>query len=93
MKKISKPEPIEFEIEDCNGNTKILSCKTVTNEMYEKISQCYKEDKNAFVVNREQMAIIFGGVESDYLQFDQRQIKAVLNGFNEIMSGPIQPQD
>lgn len=97
MKKISRPKPIEFEIEDAYGNKAVLSCKSVTSAMYERITQTYnktgEEEKNIFLINREQMAIIFGGIESDYLNYDQRVIKQVLDGFNEEMRGPIQPQE
>lgn len=107
MKTFLNPEPFKVEVQNVKGEIKQLVAKNISSEGYEELTKILEgkiivenpdgtkteKSKSAFVMMREQMAFIFGGVEQDYKEYDNRIIRDVLNYFNVEMANPIKARE
>ena len=97
MDKILMPPPIEYCIQDIDGNEIMLSAKCLSRKMMKEIDAVAKraDDKDSKEgkdgLLHEQMAVFFGGVASDYDNIDLRVIKEVLEKISKEISGKSNP--
>jgi hypothetical protein len=94
MRKIYNAEPLEFEIENLSGETRTVAAVGVSAEQYQTMQDIAEENADKpFDVLKKQMAIIFGGCDSDYCNYDLRVLRGVLSEVNTEMRNPINPRE
>jgi len=92
MKRILNPPPIELEVQDLDGNTKIFKLSKITSKMKKELLETDKlvGDPLADIL-QVQMRVFFGGKKEDYVNYDMRVLAAVIDHISEEMRNPIKP--
>lgn len=90
MEKILMPPPIQVEIQDIEGNSVILTAKSISRKTLIGINKAVEEYKSEDMLNQ-QMVVIFGGKPEDYDNIDIRVIKNVLQRVTEEITGKANP--
>lgn len=84
------PPPIQVEIQDIEGNSVILTAKSISRKTLIGINQAVSDYKSEDMLNQ-QMVVIFGGKPDDYDNIDLRVIKNVLQRVTEEITGKANP--
>lgn len=93
MKRYSNvPNPIQFEIQDLNGEYKVITAKSLSINDMQELTKMDK-DKDPFESMKKQMAFVFGGKPEDYKNYDTRIIKQVILDYSSELQNPIVAQD
>ena len=82
--------PIEFEMQDLKGNWKSFKVRQLNAVEMQKIHEMETaENQKPFDRMREEMAIFCGGKAEDYIKYDIRMLKQVINDIGVELRNPL----
>lgn len=86
MVNFRNPQKIEIAAEDLNGQSRKLTCKTLTFDLFQEEVEAVKEIKEEVQVLLFKMVVYFGGAVEDYKKFSPIVIKQILEYLNSKIS-------
>lgn len=82
MVNFRNPKPIEIAVEDLNGQSRKLTCKTLTFDLFDEEVNATKDIQAEIQVLLVKMVVYFGGAVEDYKKFSPVVIKQILEYLN-----------
>jgi len=90
MKNFKNPSPLQYNIEDIDGKPIVLTTVLMAPKKFRELDKiALDENLDMYSKGTKQMALIFGGKDSDYENIDQRIIKAVLSDWQAELVNPL----